>query len=195
MIGDGGYELTGKIPVQPGDTLTSAPTRDGKGFDPFIPGIYGGRILVFGPDGKVVDRAERTECRLYDHYDDPYDALKAPERHEPQIDPDGEEYVPEEYGMRVQLDLYEVYAGISSLSTVDRDLEIEITVDIDGETLPVTTLHDVRPKTLCMFFYIEKETADRMEKGQTYTGLVRMTYSDTGELYVEVPASFETLGG
>ena len=191
---DAGYELTGKIPVQPGQTLTSAPTRDGQGYDVFVAGIYGGRILVFDAEGKVIDRVEGLSCRLYESYSDPYDALQPQEPRELQLE-EGEERRPDETGMRVDLDLYEMYTAIHGLSTQARDLDVLVYVTIDEQEYLICTIEDLPPKTMYMYLYAEKDVADRMEKGRSYYGRVVSYYSDTGELLDDIPCNFETLGG
>ncbi len=193
VMGDGGYAMTDLLPVRPGETLTLAPTRDGKGYTPFVPGIFRGRILVFGASGKVIDRVEPLECRIYESENDPYDAVAEFERAPREIDPKETEYRPELYRMRLSLSTYEFNAALYSLATEARDLDIFVYASVDGEERLISTLRDVGPNSICMFFYAEPSVADRMKEGEEYEARIEFFYSDTGELYEETRGLIETI--
>ena len=192
VLGDGGYALTNLLSVQPGDTLTTAPTRDGEGYTPFVPGIYGGRILVFNSNGKVIDRVEPLECRLYESWQDSYDAVKESEPPSKEIYPDATEYRPEFYSMSLNLDTYEVSAGLYSLRTEARNLDINVYVNADDKDYLIASIKEVKPKSIYTFFYADRTVADLLKADTVYEARVEFRYSDTGELFEITKGNIET---
>ena len=183
VLGDGGYALTDPLEVQPGDTMTVAPTREGEGFTPFVPGVYGGRILVFSPEGKVVDRVGQLECRLYESWLDPYDTVKETEPPPIEIDPAESEYRPEFYSMILDMNTCEISAGLYSLRTEARNLDIDVYVNVGNQEYLVASIKEVKPKSIYTYFYADQTVADQLKADTVYEARVEFRYSDTGEVY------------
>ena len=102
-IGDGPYDVA-RAAVQPDETVTLLETTDGEPFHYFGSGVFGGRILVFDLEsGKLKERIEPLEFRIYQSYRDDYNALTPFEEYEREIILDDEEYRPDYLKMRVDL--------------------------------------------------------------------------------------------
>lgn len=193
IVGDGGSPITGQIDVAPGETVTLGETKTGEALTPFVSGIFPGRILVFDSAGKVIERVEPLECRIYESTKDPYDAVKAFDVPAHSFVPRESELHPSYHKMRISLDYYEIYTALYSLSTEDRNLNIEIYVIIENQELMIAKACDVGPNSICMFFYTDKSVTDMMIPDQNYSAHIKYYYSDSGELYIEEDGEFEIL--
>ncbi len=194
VVGDGGSPITGLIDVAPGEIVTLGKTLTGDPFTPFVSGIFYGRILVFGADGKIIDRVEPLECRIHKSITDSYDSVKAFEVPEHTFEPGESEHHPSYHIMRINLNYYEIYTGLYSLFTQNRNLNIEIYVIIDNQEFLIAKACEVGPRSICNFFYTEKDVTDMMNPTETYYAVIRYYYSDTNELYIEENGEFEILG-
>ena len=193
IVGDGGSPITGQIDVAPGETVTLGETKTGEAFTPFVSGIFPGRILVFDSAGKVIERVEPLECRIYESTKDSYDAVKAVDVPAHSFEPRKSEPHPSYHKMRINVEYYEIYTALYSLSTEDRDLDIEIYAIIENQELLIARACDVEPNSICMLFCTDRHVTDLMIPGQSYSAVIKYYYSDSGELYIEEEGEFEIL--
>lgn len=190
--GDGGSPITEEIKVTPGETVTSATTITGEAYRAVLAGIFTGRILVFGDDGTVIERIEPLEVRVYNSVKDPYNSINSFNEPRGEVELDEEEIRPGFYRMRLYRHLYEIDTGIPSLRAEARNLDIKIYTVINGEELQIAEAKDIRPKSLCMNFYVKKEVVDMMDpESELYPALVKCFYTDSGELFETVQAEIE----
>lgn len=188
-VGDGPIEIA-RGQVKPGETVTALQTRDGEPFDHFVAAIFSGRILVYDLEsGRLLDRIEPLELRIYESSKDPYDSI-APlfsQEREPLLDE--VEHRPKELKMKVDLKTEELSAGIYGLCAEWRDLKCYVYAEIDGQEVLVAKDERVGPRCIVFQLYLEPGIADMMEEGDYFpVARVDSYYADTGEFYDSIPA-------
>ena len=191
---DGGYDLTEPILVAPGETVTLASSPEPEGIYYFVPGIWYGRILVFDAgSGDLLDRVGDLEMRLYEHLGDDYDSLPQPEVHEVTIDPNDTDFRTDFYSMSADLKLEELLAGVSGLSSQDRDLDVRIWLTLDDGELLLARCPNLGPHSIYYLTDMLPGTAERLEPDRVYEdGRVDVYYSDTGELWYSAAMQLRT---
>lgn len=187
-IGDGPYEAA-RAQVQSGETVTLLETIDGKPFRYFVPGIFGGRILVYDLEsGRLKDRIDPLEFRIYQSHRDAYDVLGSSEEHEREVHVDEKEHRPERLNMQVDLKTEQIRSGFYGLFAEWRNLNTYIYAQIDGKEVLVSKAENIPPRTLIFDLYLEPGVADLLEVGDTVADVrVDSYYADTGEFYDSIP--------
>ena len=193
FAGDGGCPITGLITVEPGETVTFGETVNGKSFSAFASGIFEGRILVYDKNMKLINRVEPLECRIYESINSPYDSVKHNELMSIPLEPAESEPHPQHHVLRISQSKYEIYTDIHSLSTQNRNLNIEIYAIIDNQEHLIAKAYDVEPKSVCSLFYANRDVVDMLKADLKKSAVIRYYYSDSGELYIEETAEFEML--
>ena len=188
-VGDGPYEVARAI-VEPDETVTILETIDGEPYNHFVPGVYGGRILVYDLEtGHLKERVDPLEFRIYHSYRDAYDTLVSPTEFDREVILDEEEYRPESLKMRVDLKTEEIRTGIYGLASEWRDLRSVIYAEINGEEIMIAQADQVPPRTLIFDLYLEPGIADLLTEGTVISSAhVDSYYVDTGEFYDTIPA-------
>lgn len=188
-VGDGPYEVA-RAQVQPNETVTILETTDGEPYNHFVPGVYGGRILVYDLEtGRLKERINPLEFRIYHSYRDAYDTLVPPVESDREVILDEEEYRPEYLKMRVDLKTEEIRTGIYGLASEWRELKTFIYVEINGEEILIAKADRVPPRTLIFDLYLEPGVADLLREGSVIPNAhVDSYYVDTGEFYDSIPA-------
>lgn len=192
MAGDGGCPITGLIKVDPGETVSIGDTFNKKPYNSFAVGIYGGRILVFDEDMKLTKRVEPLECRIYESVNSSYDSVKLYDTPIVSFQPAASEDHSQHRILRINLNRYEIYTALPSLSTQDRNINIEIFSIIEGQEWLIARANNVEPNSICNLFYTDREVTDMMS-GQEYSARVKYSYCDSGEQYAEETAEFVIL--
>lgn len=188
LLIDGPYELC-RARVLPGEKLTQLSRADGKPFDVFLPGLYGGHILVFHAEsGELIERIAPLQVRLYESYRDGYDEL--PQQPAPSALPlDEEEHRPEYLIISAELERLELYTGLYGLKSEDRALDSFVYVSIDGEDVLLAKVEGLGHRCMQFMLYLEKEAASLLEAGGFYPDArVDSYYSDSGQFYDSIPA-------
>ena len=188
-IGDGPYDVA-RTQVQPGETVTLLETIDGEPFHYFVSGVFGGRILVYDLEsGKLKERIEPLEFRIYQSYKDDYDALTPFDEDEREIILDDEEYRPDYLKMRVDLKKEELRSGFYGLVSEWRELDSYVYAVLDGEKILIAKAERLPPRSITFELYLEPGVADMLTVGETVANIrVDSYYSDTGEYYDSIPA-------
>lgn len=187
-VGDGPLEIA-RGEAQPGETVTLLQTRTGKPVLYFREGIYTGRILVYDLEsGRLRERIEPLEFRIYPSYKDDYDSLQPPEETEREQHLDEAEQRPAEMKMRVNLKTEELESGFFGLFSEWRDLEVYVYAQINGQELLLARLERLPPRSVVFQLYLEPGVADLLTEGETISQVrVVSCYADTGELYDSIP--------
>ena len=186
-VGDGPIEAARAV-VQPGETVTQVQTKDGEPFRHFTSGIYTGRIVVFDEEtGRLKERLDALEFRIYSSCKDAYDALQ-PTVYEREERLDEQEYRPPFLEMRVDLKYEEIRAGLWGLFSEWRDLNSYIYAQIRGQEVLVAKAEPVPPRSVFFQLYLEPGVADMLSVGDVISAVrVDSYYADTGELYDSIP--------
>lgn len=194
FYGDGPYEVS-RAQVQPGETITLLDTVDGKPYNHFRPGVFNGRILVFDLEtGRLQDRVEPLEFRIYQSYKDDYDALLPPEEQEREIILDEKDYRPERIKIHIDLKTEELWSGFYGLSSEWRDLNTYVYAKINGEERLLAKAEQILPRSVIFQVYLEPGIADLLYMGFAVTDVrVDTYYADTGEFYDSIPAEIDEI--
>ncbi len=188
---DGYYNVAKEI-VAAGETATTGSTISGEPYNVFIAGIYPGRILVFDCEsGKLTERIDHLEFRLYDSMDDPYEALAPSAAAEREIKLDEQEYRASGYVMRADIKQEELIANISGLFAEWRSLDSYIYASIDGVDVLIARAEGIVPRSVVVEIDLENGAAALLEAGKTYEIRVDSVYSDTQEAYDSIPGTVE----
>ena len=188
-VGDGPIEL-GRGTVRPGQTVTTVKTTDGKNCSHFVPDVYAGRILVYDLEsGKLRERVEGLELRMYAFCRDSYDSLQPREPIEREIMLNETEYRPDLIKLRIDLKTEEIRCGLSGLNAEWRELDSYIYADIDGEDVLIAKGEKLPPRSVTFQLYLEPGVADFFQVGDPpRSAHVDSYYADTGELYDSITA-------
>lgn len=149
--------------------------------------ILGGRILVYDAEtGRLRERVEPLEFRVYHSILDEYDAL--PPLKEREVHVDDHEYRPDYLGMRVDLKTEEIWTGICGLFSEWRELNTYIYAAVDGEEILLAKQLNIRPRSGFYNPYLEPGVADLFLAGKEVQDIrIDSYYADTGEFYDSIP--------
>lgn len=187
-----GYYTVAKEIVPAGKIGTVGSTINGEPYYYFISGIYPGRILVFDMEsGKLFERIENLEFRLYDSVNDPYDALVPIAAKEREVKLDEEEYRPSDYKMRADIKQEELIANLPGLFSEWRPLDSYVYAMVDGNEVLIAKAEEIMPRSIKVEIDLEDGAADLLEEGQIYTIRVESRYTDTQEVYDSIHGSVE----
>ena len=187
-----GYYTVAKEIVPAGKIGTVGSTINGEPYYYFISGIYPGRILVFDMEsGKLFERIENLEFRLYDSVNDPYEALVPTAAKEREVKLDEEEYRPSAYKMRADIKQEELIANLPGLFSEWRPLDSYVYAVIDGNEVLIAKAEEIMPRSIMVEIDLEEGAAELLEEGQIYTIRVESRYSDTQEAYDSIHGSVE----
>jgi hypothetical protein len=188
---DGYYDVA-KETIPAGEIGTESSTINGDPYNYFVAGIYPGRILVFDLDsGKLRERIENLEFRLYDSISDSYDAISSPAPKEREVVLDEEEYRASNYSMRADIKQEELIAYISGLFSEWRSIDSYIYVSVDGKDVLMAKAEEIAPRSIMVEIDLEPGVADILEEGKTYSIHVDSYYNDTKEAYDSIPGVVE----
>ena len=192
-VGDGPLEIA-RSDVQPGETVTLLHTRSGEPVLYFREGVYTGRILVYDLEsGRLKERIEPLEFRIYPSYEDDYDSLQ-PSNAEREVILDETEYRPEHLMMRVDLKTEELNSGFYGLCAEWRELDVYVYARIGGREILIAKEDRLPPRSITFQLYLEPGVADLLSEGETIPEVrVDSYYSDTGEFYDSIPAEISEI--
>jgi len=187
-VGDGPTEVT-RAEVQPGETVTLLETRDGEPFNYFGPGVFSGRILVYELEsGKLRERIEPIEFRVYPSYLDDYDAIQPLEEREREVILDETDYRPPYLKMSIDLKTEELRGGFYGLASEWRELRTYVYAQINGQEILLAKAEQIPPRTLFFDLYLEAGVAELLSEGDVIKDVrADSWYVDTGEFYDSIP--------
>ena len=185
---DGSDEVV-RTAVQPGETVTLLERENAKSFRFDCPGIYGGRIMVYDLEsGRLKERIEPLEFRLYESSKDAYDSLVPPADTERKLVLEEKEHRIEKMQMSVDLKTEEIRAGINGLCAERRELNSYIYAEIDGKERLIAKSEHIAPNSIIFDIYLEPGIAGLLHEGDVILNAhTDSYYTDSGEFYDSIP--------
>ena len=182
---DGSDEVARAL-VQPNETVT---ILEGENVPRWRSGFYGGRILVFDSEsGRLKERIEPLEFRLYESSKDAYDSLVPPADTERKLVLEEKEHRIEKMQMSVNLKTEEIRAGINGLCAERRELNSYIYAEIDGEERLIAKSEHIAPNSIIFDIYLEPGIAGLLHEGDVILNAhTDSYYTDSGEFYDSIP--------